>query len=134
MNTLWTCGNNGWCWDLIWTSRSVLTLMNSSIRDPLEEEEVRRSELLYYNRYVFSWFIYFLESEVTICICSFKQKLRKIAYTGFELRTSFNVPKKIILLIIIIIIWICICFDGVAIAAQCTATFSDLLFSPEFKY
>ena len=28
----------------------------------------------------------------------------------------------------------CICFDGVVIAAQCTATFSDLLCSPEFSY
>ena len=33
-------------------------------------------------------------------------------------------------------IWICICisFDGVVITAQCTATFSDLLCSPEFRY
>ena len=29
---------------------------------------------------------------------------------------------------------ICICFDGVVIAAQCTATFSELLCSPEFRY
>ena len=29
---------------------------------------------------------------------------------------------------------ICICFDWVVIAAQCTATFSDLLCSPEFRY
>ena len=28
---------------------------------------------------------------------------------------------------------ICICFDGVVITAQCTATFSDLLCSPEFR-
>ena len=26
------------------------------------------------------------------------------------------------------------CIDGVVIAAQCTATFSDLLCSPEFRY
>ena len=28
----------------------------------------------------------------------------------------------------------CICIDGVIIAAQCTATFSDLLCSPKFRY
>ena len=28
----------------------------------------------------------------------------------------------------------CICFDGVVITAQYTATFSDLLRSPEFRY
>ena len=29
---------------------------------------------------------------------------------------------------------ICICFDGLVIIAQCTATFSDLSCSPEFRY
>ena len=31
-------------------------------------------------------------------------------------------------------ICVCICYDGVVITAQCTATFSDLLCSPEFRY
>ena len=30
--------------------------------------------------------------------------------------------------------YFCICFEGVEIAAQCTATFSDLLCSHEFRY
>ena len=32
------------------------------------------------------------------------------------------------------IVFFCICFDGVVIAAQCTATFEALLCFPEFRY
>ena len=70
--------------------------------------------------FTFVWSIFLDTVSSAICI-TFPNHLNLLFWMSFLISSNFFFCIRI-------------CFDGVVIIAQCTATFSDLLCSPEFRY